>query len=158
MDEQLRDHWRAAGITVPRVVCGVEAQQWIDGWAAYPADAAHALVVRVSILPSKLAEFINGVRRDFPECSILAHAGDGLVWLAFQKFPSKGLSHAVVRELGPRAIAAGGHAVVVANPSGAEMTHQAVWGGASNAFRIMSEVKRAWDPLDRLNPGRFVYQ
>lgn len=158
MEEQLRSDWQSAGLASPRVVRGTDVAAWVDTWAAYPADTGHALVVKASILPSKLAEFVDWVRRDAPDCSALAHAGDGLVWLAFPKLPAKGLSHTVVREIGPRAIAAGGHAVVAANPSGSEMTHQAVWGGASSPFGIMSEVKRAWDPLDRLNPGRFVYQ
>ena len=57
----------------------------------------------------------------------------------------------------PAAAAHHGHLVILSNPSGAEMTHQSVWGGLDVPFSLMSAVKQKFDPKNILNPGRFVY-
>ena len=47
--------------------------------------------------------------------------------------------------------------IVLSNPSGAEMTHQSVWGATDSPLELMTAVKRRFDPKDILNRGRFVY-
>ena len=48
------------------------------------------------------------------------------------KFPSDGLSRALVGKLQPAAAAHYGQVIVLSNPSGAEMTHQSVWGATDS--------------------------
>jgi glycolate oxidase FAD binding subunit len=46
---------------------------------------------------------------------------------------------------------------VLSCANGAEMTRQSIWGGAGADTAMMRSVKQQFDPLDLLNPGRFVY-
>jgi hypothetical protein len=100
---------------------------------------------------------VAAARKLDPQCSIQAHAGNGSVIIRFTKFPAQGLSRALVGDLLPVATAHRGNVVVLSNPSGAEMTHQSVWGAIDAPLDLMSEVKRRFDPRDILNRGRFVY-
>jgi FAD/FMN-containing dehydrogenase len=63
----------------------------------------------------------------------------------------------LLARLAPLAAHAHGNVTILANPSGAEMTHQAVWGGIDAPFDLMTTVKREFDPQNLLNPGRFIY-
>lgn len=96
-------------------------------------------------------------RRIDPNCSIQAHAGNGLVVVRFAEFPAEGLSRALVGDLQPVARAAGGSVVILSNPGSAEMTRRSVWGGLDAPIDIMTAVKQKFDPKNILNPGRFVY-
>ena len=46
----------------------------------------------------------------------------------------------------------------LSSPGDIGMTRQTVWGGLDAPFGLMSAIKQQFDPEDRLNPGRFVYQ
>ena len=92
-----------------------------------------------------------------PNCSIQAHAGNGIVIIKMSKFPAQGLSRALVGRLAAGAAAHHGQVIVLSNPSGAEMTHQSVWGATDSPLELMTAVKRQFDPKDILNRGRFVY-
>ena len=81
----------------------------------------------------------------------------GTVLIKLAKFPEQGLSRALVGQLQPAAAAHRGNLIVLSNPSGAEMTHQSVWGAIDVPLDLMTEVKRKFDPKDILNRGRFVY-
>ena len=100
---------------------------------------------------------IEAARRVDPECSIQAHAGNGILIIKLSKVPAEGLSRALVGKLQPAAAAHGGQVVILSNPSGAEMTHQSAWGATDSPLALMSEVKRRFDPKDILNRGRFIY-
>ncbi len=54
--------------------------------------------------------------------------------------------------LQPAAIACGGHAVVLSCGQAAELTRQAVWGGATDDVRVMQAVQRAVRPTRHLEP------
>src|SRR5436309_13152075 len=99
---------------------------------------------------------VADARRVATECSIQAHAGNGIVLVKMSKFPTGGLSRALVGNLQPAAAAHHGQLIVLSNPSGAEMTHQSVWGATDAPLDLMREVKRHFDPKNILNPGRFV--
>lgn len=134
-------------------------QQAADLWsrlAEFPAGEA-PLVVKASVAPSGVTPFIAAAKSVDPECSIQAHAGNGIVLVRFSDFPAAGLAQTVVGKLAATAAAHHGSVVVLSNPSGAEMTHQAAWGGIDAPFDLMTAVKRQFDPHNLLNPGRFVY-
>ena len=103
-----------------------------------------------------MVPFIQAAREADPNCSILAHAGNGVVYVKFSTFPPAGLSRVLIGKLQPAAATLGGHVVVLSNPSGAEATLQSVWGPADPALEVMRAVKRRFDPKGILNPGRFV--
>jgi FAD/FMN-containing dehydrogenase len=115
------------------------------------------LSLKASVVPSGTLAIVESARRIDPNCSIQAHAGNGVVLMKFSEFPRQGLSRALVGDLQPVAAAHHGQTIVLSNPSGAEMTHQCAWGATDAPLDLMTEVKRRFDPRDILNRGRFVY-
>ncbi len=75
----------------------------------------------------------------------------------FADFPTAAISRSLIGRLQPAAVAAAGRVVVLSASNAAELTRQAVWGGATPAYEWMRKVKAEFDPDNLLNPGRFVY-
>lgn len=127
-------------------------------WQALTEISATAapLVLRASVLPSRVTTFIAGVRQIDPQATMHAHAGNGVVDACLSQFPAAGLSRTVVATLQPLATTCGGHLVILANPSGQEATPQSTWGALGSQQALMVAVKQQFDPHNLLNPGRFV--
>jgi glycolate oxidase FAD binding subunit len=136
------------------VVVGESDPLW-RSLTEFPAEGTSPLVLRASVVPSGVTAVVEAARRLDPRCSIQAHAGNGTVLIKLAEFPSQGLSRALVGHLQPVAAAHHGNLVVLSNPTGAEQTHQSVWGGIDAPLELMSAVKRQFDPKDILNRGRF---
>jgi hypothetical protein len=115
------------------------------------------LVLKASVAPSGITAIIEAAHRLDPECSLQAHAGNGVAILKLSRFPEQGLSRALVGNLQPAAAAHHGHVEILSNPAGTEMTHQCAFGATDAPLWLMTEVKRKFDPQDILNRGRFVY-
>jgi glycolate oxidase FAD binding subunit len=155
MIRQLTLEWRAIGANPPQTV-GESTSLW-QSLAEFSAAGQSPLTLKATIAPSGVTALIAAARKLDPQCSLQAHAGNGVVLLKLAKFPAQGLSRALVGDLQPVAAAHSGNLVVLSNPSGAEMTHQSVWGAIDVPLSLMSDVKRKFDPQDILNRGRFVY-
>ncbi len=117
---------------------------------------AAPLVLRASVLPSRVTTFIAAVRQIDPQATVHSHAGNGVVDACLSRFPTEGLSRTVVAKLQPLATACGGHLVILANPNGQEATPQSTWGTLGPQQALMVAVKQQFDPHHLLNPGRFV--
>ncbi len=122
---------------------------------AFPAADA-ALVLKASVLPSRTLEMIR-VLRDAADCSIQAHAGNGIVIASYPSFPAGGVSRLLIGRIQPAAQSSGGNVVVLSSTLTGELTRQAVWGATGGAGMLMEAVKREFDPKNLLNPSRFVY-
>ena len=155
MIRQLSAEWRELGVEEP-IVVGESVALW-RRLIEFSAGGDSPLVLKANVVPSGVTALVAAARKLDPQCSIQAHAGNGTVILKMSKFPEQGLSRALVGQLQPVASAHHGNLVVLANPSGTEMTHQSVWGGIDAPFPLMTAVKRRFDPKDILNRGRFVY-
>jgi glycolate oxidase FAD binding subunit len=154
MKDQLRREWREAGIVNPYMQDGCG-----EPWPAVQEFSAHVdspLTVQASVTPSGVLPFIAACRKRDPDCSVLAHAGNGTVFVRFATFPDKGLGELLMGELQPVAAAHHGHVVILNAPPGTAITHRSVWGGEA-PLALMTAVKKKFDPLDLLNRGRFVY-
>jgi glycolate oxidase FAD binding subunit len=151
----LTTEWRELGTSEPHVI-GEAASLW-QRLIEFAAAGQSPLVLKASVVPSGATAVIDAARRLDPQCSIQAHAGNGTVLIKLSQFPAQGLSRALVGNLQPVAAAHRGQVVVLSNPSGAEMTHQSVWGATDSPLELMTAVKRRFDPKDILNRGRFVY-
>jgi len=155
MTSQLASEWRELGVSEP-LVLGEAAALW-QRLVEFPAAGGSPLVVKASVVPSGTTAMIDAARRLDPDCSLQAHAGNGIVIIQFSKFPEQGLSRTLVGQLQPIAAAHRGRVVILSNASGAELTHQSVWGATDVPLELMSEIKRRFDPANLLNRGRFVY-
>jgi FAD/FMN-containing dehydrogenase len=123
--------------------------------AEFPALAGAPLVVKAGVLPGKACEFCRRVLELDSGCSVQAHAGNGVVVARLSRFEPADAARVLVRGLQPAAIACGGHAVVLSCVHAAELTRQAIWGGATDDMRVMQAVREQFDPRGILNPGRF---
>jgi glycolate oxidase FAD binding subunit len=154
MKDTLRREWRDAGLMnqLMQDGCGEPWPQIIE----FSAHEDNPLTVLASVTPSGVLPFVAACRKWDTDCSVLAHAGNGSVFVRFAKFPEKGLSQLLMGELQPAAAAHQGHVVILNAPPGTDVTHQSMWGGEA-PLGLMTAVKRRFDPLDLLNRGRFVY-
>ncbi|HEY2147624.1 MAG TPA: FAD-linked oxidase C-terminal domain-containing protein, partial [Pirellulales bacterium] len=121
----------------------------------FPAADA-ALVLKASVPPSRTLEMIR-VLRDAADCSIQAHAGNGIVIAGYPSFPAGGVSRLLIGRIQPAAQSSGGNVVVLSSTLTGELTRHAVWGATGGAGMLMEAVKREFDPKNLLNPGGFVY-
>lgn len=154
---QLTKEWSDRGVKNPKTIVDNGAQVLWRRLAEFPAAGESPLVLKASLAPSGVTQFLAAVRQFDPRCSFQAHAGNGIVIVRLAEFPASGLSRMLVGKLQPLAAAAHGNVTVLSNPSQSEVTHQSVWGGLDAPFELMTAVKRQFDPQDLLNPGRFVY-
>jgi glycolate oxidase FAD binding subunit len=153
---QLQAEWRAAGAAAAEVLVDGQADELWDRLREFPAAEA-PLVIKASLLPSRTVDFVRLIQQIDPLSSIQAHAGTGVVIARFAQFPPAGVSASLIGRLHPAAVAAGGQAVVLSSAFSADLTRQAVWGGARAATEWMLKVKQQFDPENLLNPGRFIY-
>lgn len=157
MVEQLTREWRILGVTNPHIVTVKE--QVDELWqrlTEFPASGG-PLVLKASVLPSKVGEFCRRVLEIDPGASIQSHAGNGIVLARLAEFTPADSRRVLIAGLQPSAAACGGTAIVLSCANAAEMTRQSIWGGAGADTAMMRSVKQQFDPLDLLNPGRFVY-
>jgi len=156
MAQQLSQQWRESGIRFIQDLTGDEAKSAWSELVEFPASES-PLVVKASVRPSGVTKFIEAVQNTKCSCNIQAHAGNGVVIVSFDEFPAVGLSRMLLGAVQPAALALQGSLVVLSNPSGGEMTHQAAWGGNDIPFELMTSIKQQFDPNNLFNPGRYVY-
>jgi len=128
-------------------------QQFIE----FPARGGAAIVARGCLPPGQLGGFLPKVWQVDPDCSLQAHAGNGLFMLRMSRIPGEGLSRSFVAFLQAEARAHQGSLVILSNPAGVEVTRQSTLGGGYAPYRLMESVKRQFDPANILNPGRFMF-
>jgi glycolate oxidase FAD binding subunit len=91
--------------------------------------------LKTNIPSSKTVEWIDFLLAIDSNCSIHAHALSGIV-------------HPRARELG-------GFAQVWNFPSQIELTGPTAWGSMGDTGRMLTEIRKQFDPQSVLNPGRF---
>ena len=105
-----------------------------------------------------LVSMVAQLKSADPDCSLLAHAGNGIVIARLSDAVKPDVSRLLVSRLQPAARSAGGHVVIVSAPKDVELTRQSVWGGMGEAAKVMRAVKHEFDPKNILNRGRFVFE
>jgi glycolate oxidase FAD binding subunit len=159
---ELLAEWRKQGVLSGQAIVAEQARElWTElaefPAAELPAGGAAPLVIKASVRPSAVVDFVRLVLSIDSQASVQAHAGTGIVIARFAEFPPALVSLALIGKLQPAAVAAGGHAVVLSSAFAADLTRQAVWGGVDEATHWMIKVKQQFDPYGLLNPGRFIY-
>ena len=130
------------------------------GWSR---ETKPYLSIRVTAPPSAVATVVSQCLETSSQGmtpGVLADPGYGMVQLFWWAGPvSEWIEDALVLEtlLRARRIAreAGGHAVVEHCPVSLKKQID-VWDGQPEAVEIMRRLKRKFDPLGIMNPGRFV--
>jgi glycolate oxidase FAD binding subunit len=130
--------------------------------AARSAFGTPAAVMKLVVLPATVADVIeqggNAVRPRGLLSAWSAHAGAGVLTAALfsaHEQPDPGAIAAVLEDWRGMARAGGGHAVLEWAPLTVK-TLVPVWDAPGGAGRIMQRIKTQLDPLNILNPGRFV--
>jgi glycolate oxidase FAD binding subunit len=169
MTRTLVDEWRlglangdAGSLDIRAVPEGEVAQLW-QRLVEFPAalvgaeSSTPALVLKISMPPSRLVEMLKLVLAFDATCSIQAHAGNAIAIVKFAAFPATEISKTLIGKFQPAAQRFGGSCIVLRCANPGELTHQAMWGGLGDSAILMEEVKRQFDPKGLFNPGRFVY-
>lgn len=151
MSKQLQTEWKELGVEARIIRDREQCDSLYNRLVDFPADHEAAMVVKLTGVPSGVTRAVQTLRLTDDSVNIQAHAGNGIVIGKFTEYPGGLTPFKAV------AAAAHGSATVLSNPSGSEMTHHNVWGGADVPFDVMQKVKQAFDPNNILNPGRFVY-
>ena len=157
MLDTLRTEWNALDTRIAECFTGTAAEDLWDRLAEFPALPDAALVLKAATVPSAAVGFAQQALGLDLGCSIQCHAGDGVTIMRLAEFPADGLARSLLTRLAPLASQSHGSLTILSNASGAEMTHQSVWGGIDAPFDVMNAVKSEFDPQGILNPGRFVY-
>lgn len=114
------------------------------------------LVVKVAVPPSAVMAMIEQVQVFDRDCTIQAHAGNGIVYARFSRFQQADVTRVLIGKLRPAAVRLGGSLVIVSTTLDG-LTPHVVWGGRTDATVLLERVKQKFDPRNILNPGRFVY-
>ena len=157
---RLRDEWSKQGVSTPVVISSAAssttaqtAWKWLS---ELPAD------VQINVRPGAAVAMIEHVLRLDPQCSIQAHAGNGVVraaWspAALSASVSETPAAALCNELRPAAADSGGVATMLSVPDGVELSTRDIWGPPRDAAVVMRAIKDRFDPRGILNPGRLDY-
>jgi glycolate oxidase FAD binding subunit len=119
-------------------------------------DDGSPMVMKIAVPPSAVTEMIRDLLAVDPNCTIQAHAGNGIVMVRFREFRHEHISKSLVAKLRPAAVRLGGSLVVVRSKLDG-LTPHLVWGGRIDETVLLEQIKRQFDPRNILNPGRFVF-
>ncbi|MGD0655668.1 MAG: FAD-binding oxidoreductase [Thermoguttaceae bacterium] len=147
MLDALRDKWQASGVGSPMTVTSAWAKSLWDWLADFPAQ------VQIAVRPGALTKMIGAIVSLDPNCTIQAHAGNGILRAVFS--PQKKFDFSQLRIL---AETGGGKLAVLKNPPDSGLICREVWGPESDAFAVMQSLKDRFDPAGILNPGRYIFE
>ena len=157
MNGQLASEWRELSAPRHTDIVGQQAQALWKLLAEFPQVGQPPMVLKASVVPSGTTRWIDAVCSCDANCSIQAHAGNGVSIVQLSEFPSDGVTRMLIGQLRPAAAAHAGHVVVLSNTAATDMTHHGYWGAIHVPFDLMNGIKSRFDPKGILNPGRFVF-
>lgn len=165
MVERLKQEWNMAGAPQPRIVVDAAAaalwQRLID-FGSTTGDSGKAaakpgLVFKLNVPPSRVVGLCELVKTAFPQASLAARAGSGIVLVSVGDMPSHELVNPLVKTIHPAVAAAGGQCILWQAAAPEDFTRQLAWGPLRSDINIMRNVQRRFDPHGILNPGRFPW-
>jgi glycolate oxidase FAD binding subunit len=121
----------------------------LDEMCFCSASWCDSMVVRFSLLPSRVVEFVAALRTRMDDCRIRAHAGNGIVYAA--------MPAALCGSLRALAESYSGTMTVASLPRGVALSREEIWGPPPAGFAIMRAIKERFDPHNILNPGQYIF-
>ena len=106
--------------------------------------------------PARTTAMIAAVLEVDPDCTIQAHAGNGILVARFARFTHADLTNVLVGKLRPAAVQLGG-SLWLSSSKLEGLTPHLIWGGRTEAIVLLERIKQKFDPHNILNPGRFVF-
>lgn len=134
-----------------------EAQERL--WDVVRAYTRGTVTCKVAIVVSRVAQYVQSLeqvcRRHRLEATVVAHAGNGIVYVALRPGDATARLVAAITELREHALAARGSLVVEYCP--VELKRKInVWGEPATSFYLMQRLKERFDPKGTFVRGRFV--
>jgi len=120
------------------------------------SSADSAAIAKLSVLPASVAKTCDRINHFANSLGVRWSAvvqGTGLGWLRAEALTAPA-THQVLHSLRPEIEQLGGSLLVLHRPPA--MPAIDAWGSSGDAFPVMLNVKRQFDPRGALNPGRFL--
>jgi glycolate oxidase FAD binding subunit len=160
MLDQLRREWTSLSVSGPLTVRGDAAHRLWDRLTEFPAsrdsESPTPVTIEMRVMPSAVAGTIGLLSDSDSDCSIQAHAGDGVIRAGLTLEPIEAC-RLLTGKLRPAVASGSGSAIVLSCPEGVEWDRETVWGPPDDGSRVMMALKKRFDPQGILNPGRFVF-
>lgn len=121
----------------------------------FPVTDPTTLSLKANLLPSRVADFCATASNLPDGLLIVAHAGNGIVYLRAPGRLTEERAQVIVTTLLEAATAARGNLVVLCCPP-AWKRRLRVWGRQRGDAELMQAIKRQLDPRGLFNPGRFL--
>ena len=156
----LVDDWRASGGSASEVIeeehVDVQWERLTEFAGESFAESRPAVVARIHVLPGSVTGCVQRLLEIDPECSVQAHAGDGIVVVRFS-LPPEHLGDPIAKEVRPYLEGSGGTMAVVSCPEQCGWDREMIWGPPSAAMKVMRPIKNQFDPKGILNRDRYVF-
>jgi glycolate oxidase FAD binding subunit len=160
--ELARRELTAGGGTAARRLDGHQAEslwarqvEFSDRGAGEVADQS-PLVIKIAVPPGDVTKIVAALLAFDPQCTIQAHAGNGIIYARFTQFGHADVTSTLIGKLRPMAVQHGGSLVILLSKLDG-LTPHLIWGGRSETTVLLERIKRKFDPHNILNPGRFVF-
>jgi glycolate oxidase FAD binding subunit len=121
----------------------------------FPLTPGANFSFKANLLPSALPAFLQEAVIRWPCSALLAHIGNGIVHGHWFGDLTLGDAGHIVKALRERAVAAGGN-LVITRCQPEWKRELKVWGEPRGNLALMRAVKKAIDPHNLFNPGRFL--
>jgi FAD/FMN-containing dehydrogenase len=149
---------RKAGNITCSTFAGNEEALW-QALGATPLRVPEHLISRVSVLPTRLSEFLTELLQldEASHPQLMWHAGiaDGRVRVIARSPVYYREAVRALERLRAKAEALGG-SLILENAPAEIKTEFDSWGGAGTSLALMKRVKQQLDPNGMFSPGRFV--
>ena len=159
---QLRSIVNQNGALGVEVYDGVHQRNLRTSITAFPERKPQTVICRVNLRLTDAEKFITAAiahSDDLLDLRVTGHMGTGVVYVSFA-IPSNDtafaqLASTVIAGLRDFACDVGGNLIVESAPRSIKQQID-TWGQIGSGLKLMKQIKARLDPLNLLNPGRYV--
>ena len=159
---QLQSIVNQNGASGVEVYDGVHQRNLRTSIAAFPERKPQTVICRVNLRLTDAEKFITAAIAhgdDLRGLRVTGHMGTGVVYVSFS-IPSNDtafaqLASTVIAGLRDLACDVGGNLIVESAPRSIKQQID-TWGQIGSGLKLMKQIKARLDPLNLLNPGRYV--